>query len=82
MRWLIIIAIVAIALMFWGGWIYLRNNDDTSQIVIDKGKVHEDTQVMVEEGRHALEKAAQEMKKIEKEGEQDPSKEAVPAGKQ
>ena len=64
MRWLAILAVLAIVLMFFGGWLYFRDTGDTSEIILDKQEVKEDTEKAVEGTKETLEKAADEMQEL------------------
>ncbi|MFO7907963.1 MAG: hypothetical protein ACQESR_10055 [Planctomycetota bacterium] len=61
MRWLAILAVLAIVLMFFGGWLYFRDTGDTSEIILDKQEVKEDTEDAAEGTTEMMEKAANEM---------------------
>ena len=50
--------------MFLGGWLYFRDSGNTSEIILDKEKVHQDTERAVESGEKVLEKAAGGLKKL------------------
>lgn len=47
MRALAILIIVAVVLMFLGGWLYFRDSGATSEIILDKEKVQQDTEKAV-----------------------------------
>jgi len=64
MRWVAVIAVIAIALMFLGGWLYFRDTGETSEVILDKQEVQEDTGAAVEEGKELMEKAAGEMREL------------------
>ena len=69
MRWLAILAVLAIALMFFGGWLYFQDNGDTSKIILDKQEAKEDTKDAVEGTKEAMKKAANEMQQLGEQAE-------------
>ncbi|MHB8897524.1 MAG: hypothetical protein ACYC6Y_02115 [Thermoguttaceae bacterium] len=62
MRTIAIIAILAIALMFVGGWLYFSDSQDKSELILDKQKVQEDAREMLDAGKDAVQDATQELK--------------------
>ncbi len=64
MRVVVLLVIVAIALMFLGGWLYYRDSGSTSEIILDREKVQQDTEKAVESSEQVLEKTAEGLKTI------------------
>jgi hypothetical protein len=82
MRWVVILVVLAVVLMFLGGWLYFRDTGDTSEIILDKQKVREDTEQAVEKGKELMESAAEGMQDLgqraeETVSEEPPAEEAV-----
>jgi hypothetical protein len=50
--------------MFWGGWLYFRDSGDTSEIIIDKKEVQQDTDAAVEKGTEAVKQATEGLQKL------------------
>lgn len=66
MRWLAILVVLAIVLMFLRGWLSFRDTGDTSEIILDKQEVKEDTEHAVERAKEMIEKAANEVQELGK----------------
>lgn len=64
MRVIAILIIAAVALMFLGGWLYFRDSDSTSEVILDKEEVQQDTRKAMETGERVLEKAAGGLKEL------------------
>lgn len=65
MRWVALIAILALVfLVFWGGWFYFRDSPGTSELILDKDEVRQDTREAVEEGRQLLDRASEEVGRL------------------
>jgi hypothetical protein len=49
MKWFLLLAMIVICgLIVLMGWIYVRNTDDTTEIILDKREVQQDTDAAVE----------------------------------
>ena len=64
MRWVILAVLVAIVLMFFGGWLYYRDTGETSEIIIDRKEVQQDTEEVIEEGTDMVESAVDEVQDL------------------
>lgn len=80
MRVLALLAVIAIVLMFLGGWLYFQDGRNTSEIILDKQKVQQDTEKAVESGEEALEQAAEGLKKLGEKADDAVSDEEAAAG--
>jgi lipopolysaccharide export system protein LptC len=64
MRWVAILAVLAIALMFLGGWLYFEDSENQSEIILDKQEVQEDTQQVLDASKEVLKETAEGMKRL------------------
>ncbi len=64
MRGIAIVAVVALVLMFLGGWLYFSNTDSTSEVILDKEEVRQDTEQAVEQGEQVMEETAEQMQEL------------------
>lgn len=64
MRWVTLIAVVAVALMFFGGWLYFEDSGDKSEIILDKQEVKQDTQKALDTGKEVIKDAAEGLKQL------------------
>jgi len=64
MRWAILIAVLAVALMFFGGWLYFEDSGDKSEIILDKQEVKQDTQKALDTGKEVVQDAAEGLKQL------------------
>ena len=59
MRWIVLLAILVVV-AFALGWWYVRDTNDTREIIIDKEEVITDTEEAIEKGRQWLDDVAGE----------------------
>ena len=64
MRWIALIAFLAIVLMFLGGWLYVKDGPTQSELILDKQEAQQDTKEMVDVTQEALQEAAEDLKDI------------------
>jgi hypothetical protein len=64
MRWIALIAFLAIVLMFLGGWLYFTDGPTQSELIIDKQEAQQDTKEIVDVTQKALQEAAEDLKGI------------------
>ena len=64
MRWVVILAVIAVVLMFLGGWLYFRDSGETSELILDKQKAQQDTEAAVEESKEAVQEAAEGVQRL------------------
>lgn len=64
MRWVTLVAVLAIALMFLGGWLHFKDSGNTSEIILDKQEVKQDTQEALDTGKEVIQDAAEGLKKL------------------
>ncbi len=69
MRWIALIAFLAIVLMFLGGWLYFTDGPTQSELILDKQEAQQDTKEMVDVTQEALQEAAEDLKGIRESAE-------------
>ena len=70
MRWILGLILIAAVLMFLGGWLYFRDTGKTSEVILDKQEMRQDTEKAVEKGKELLKKAAEETQTLGKKAEE------------
>lgn len=63
MKWVALLAVLAVALMFLGGWLYFEDSENQSEIILDKQEVQQDTQEALDTSKEVLKETADGIKK-------------------
>ena len=79
MRVIALLVVVFIVLAFIMGWWYVRDSDESIDIIIDKEEVREDVDEVVETGRDLIEDARERIEQDTPPAESEPPPDA-PAG--